>query len=62
MSKLYSEEECKLIKERKDNISTISKNKKSTARRLASEIKEDIEHSKLLAHDDKLYYESLLDD
>jgi hypothetical protein len=61
-SKVYEPEEAKKIAKRIENIEIVRKNKKATCRRCADNIKTDIEIEKLLEHDDKLYYESLLED
>ena len=58
--KLYEPGEAKAISKRKESIELVRKNKKATCRCKADDIKSDIEIKKLLAHNDKLYFEELL--
>jgi hypothetical protein len=60
-NKVYSKEEAKELKKKLDKASLATKNKKALSRRCAEDIKSGIEIDRLLEHDDKLYYESLLD-
>lgn len=61
MTKIYSTEEAEKIESRIKKIELIRKNKAAHARRDADDIKHNIEIEQLLNHNDKLYYESLLD-
>jgi len=61
MTKIYSTEEAEKIETRIKRIELIRKNKVAHARRDADNIKHNIEIEQLLNHNDKLYYESLLD-
>jgi hypothetical protein len=59
--KIYDPEEAKEVKQRIKDINLVRTNKKANARRDTENLKTEIEIEQLLNHDDKLYYEGLLD-
>jgi hypothetical protein len=59
--KIYEPEEAKEVKQRIKDINLVRTNKKANARRDTENLKTEIEIEQLLNHDDKLYYEGLLD-
>ena len=59
--KIYEPEETKEVKQRIKDINLVRTNKKANARRDTENLKTEIEIEQLLNHDDKLYYEGLLD-
>jgi hypothetical protein len=59
--KIYDPEEAKEVKQRIKDINLVRTNKKANARRDTENLKAEIEIEQLLNHDDKLYYEGLLD-
>ena len=61
VNKIYEPEEAKEVKQRIKDINLVRTNKKANARRDTENLKTEIEIEQLLNHDDKLYYEGLLD-
>ena len=59
--KIYEPKEAKEVKQRIKDINLVRTNKKANARRDTENLKTEIEIEQLLNHDDKLYYEGLLD-
>jgi len=61
MTDIYSNDEASKIKKQVKKINLVNENRKANSRRDADDLKFGIEIDQLLNHDDKLYYESLLD-